>query len=195
MDVNTTTFRDLRTLLEERHVAPDYVALLHQPTVALPKIVLHQITHDVISEVLGCLRRNLEPVGSSVMAPSRYVVYLHAAEYARIKTTIPLLREKTIRALADELDRLNHRSAFRRYVERVLGRQRPSIISAERKWFVEFLPAADGELEERALLIEAQLRVSPVVEPDFDRHVSRVSTRRVITRDRIVPDAPPRVQS
>ena len=192
---DTDAHRDLRLLREERHVIAEYASLPDQPTVALPKIVLRQITRNVIAEVLGSMRRNLEPVGSSIVAPSRYVVYFHPAEYARLKTIIPLLREQTIRALADELDRLNRRSQLERYVGWLLLKKRPTIATAERKWFVEFLAATAGELEERALLIEAQLRLPPVVAPDFDWHVSRISTRRVTTRERIVPDTPPRPRS
>ena len=187
--------RGLPRLLEERHLIAERAPLLNQPADAFPKIVLRQITLDLIAEVVRCMHRNLEPLGSSMLAPSRYVVYLRAEEYARLKNAIPLLREQTIRALSDELDRLNRRSLLQRYVGWLLLKTRPTITSAERKWFVEFLLAPDGDSEERGLLIEAQLRMPPVVAPDFDRSVSLISTRRVTTRERIVPDTPSRPHS
>ncbi|HEY1308631.1 MAG TPA: hypothetical protein VGF24_34035 [Vicinamibacterales bacterium] len=189
-----SAFRDLPRLLEERHLTAQHASLLNQPAAAPPKIVLRQITLDLIAEVVRCMHRNLEPLGSSMVAPSRYVIHLRAEEYARLKSAIPLLREQTIRALSDELDRLNRRSRLQRYVGWLLEK-RLTITSAERKWFVEFVPATDGDLEERGLLIEAQLRMPPVVAPDFDRNVSLISTRRVTIRERIVPDTPSRPQS
>ncbi|HKE84254.1 MAG TPA: hypothetical protein VKB50_10880 [Vicinamibacterales bacterium] len=188
-------FRDLPRLLEERHLVAEHASALNRTAASPPKIVLRQITLDLITEVIRCMRRNLEPLGSSMVAPSRYVIYLRAEEYARLTNAIPLLREQTIRALSDELDRLNQRSQLQRYVGWLRLKKRPTITSAERTWFVEFLPAIDGDLEERGLLIEAQLRMPPVVAPDFDRKVSLISTRRVTTRERIVPDTPSRPQS
>src|SRR5262245_14531298 len=100
-----SAFRDRPRLLEERHLMAERPSRLNQPADAHPKILLQQITLDLIAEVVRCMRRNLEPLRSSMVAPSRYVIYLRAEEYARLKSAIPLLREQTIRALADELDR------------------------------------------------------------------------------------------
>src|SRR5262249_52938810 len=142
--------------------------------VALPAIMLRQSVRDVIAEVLGSMRRNLEPLGSSTIVPSRYVVYLHPSEYARLEPAIPMLREQTIRALADELEKLNHPSRLRRYGDGVLGRPRPSFTGAERTWLVDAPPAANDDVEEGALLIDAQLRLPPVVTPEVDGHRCRV---------------------
>ena len=62
---------------------------------------------DLIAAVLENMRRNLEPLKYSTLAPSRYLIYLHPAEYARLESIMPILREQTMRALAEELDRLN----------------------------------------------------------------------------------------
>ena len=70
---------------------------------------------DLIEAVLDNMRRNLEPLKYSTLAPSRFVVYLHPGEYARLEGIVGLLREETVRALAEELDRLNRRLRMFRY--------------------------------------------------------------------------------
>src|SRR5687768_2884680 len=85
---------------------------------------------DLIAAVLDNMRRNLEPLKYSTLAPSRYLVYVHPAEYARLEGIVPILQEQTIRALAEELDNLNRRSPVRRYTERVLGAGTPPVESA-----------------------------------------------------------------
>src|SRR5213083_419366 len=85
---------------------------------------------DVIDAVLENMRRNLEPLKYSTLAPSRYLVYLHPAEYARLEGIIPILQEQTIRALADELEQLNARSTIRKWVGRFAGDPEPVVRNA-----------------------------------------------------------------
>ena len=73
---------------------------------------------DIIDAVIDNMRKNLEPLKYSTLAPSRYTVYLHANEYARLEGIIPVLQEQTMRALSDELQALNRRSSMRRLVGR-----------------------------------------------------------------------------
>ena len=59
---------------------------------------------DLIEAVLENMRQNLEPLKYSTLAPSRYVVYLHPGEYARLQGVVPILQEETVRALAEALE-------------------------------------------------------------------------------------------
>src|SRR5215210_735827 len=94
---------------------------------------------DLIEAVLENMRKNLEPLKYSTLAPSRYLVYLHPDEHARVEGIIPILREQTLRALAEELATLNRRSAVKRYAERLLGKSTPGVQNAGAEWQVEFL--------------------------------------------------------
>jgi hypothetical protein len=58
---------------------------------------------DIIDAVVENMRHNLEILRYSTLAPSRYTVYLHPAEYARLEGIVPIVQEQTIRALTDEL--------------------------------------------------------------------------------------------
>ena len=82
---------------------------------------------DLIEAVIENMRRNLEPLRYSILAPSRYLVYVHPAEYARLQSVIPVLQDETVRALAEELDALNRRAIVRRYADRIKGRRQPSV--------------------------------------------------------------------
>jgi hypothetical protein len=55
---------------------------------------------DVIDAVLENMRTNLEPLKYSTLAPSRYLIYLHPAEYTRLEGILSILQEQTMRALS-----------------------------------------------------------------------------------------------
>ena len=146
-----------------------------------PTVNPRRPARDLIVEVLKNMRRNLEPLRYSTLAPSRYLVYLHPAEYARLESIIPLLQEQTARALSEELTRLNKRSTVQRYTERFLGNATPPVESAAGEWQVEFLPDPDGEVEEGALLIDSQLQLPPALELGGGEKTRRITTHHVGT--------------
>jgi hypothetical protein len=47
---------------------------------------------DIIDAVVANMRQNLERLKYSTLAPSRYTVYLHPAEFARLETIFPVLQ-------------------------------------------------------------------------------------------------------
>ena len=62
---------------------------------------------DLIDLVLEHMEQNLEPLKYSVLAPSRYLVYVHPDEYARLEGILGILQQQTIRALTEKLAGLN----------------------------------------------------------------------------------------
>lgn len=112
----------------------------------------------------------------SVIAPSRYLIYLHPAEYARLEGILPLLREQTIRGLADEVVKLNRRSTMQRYAGRLLGRTPLPIESATGDWQVEFLEDPDGEVAEGAFVIDSELRAPQGPELGAGSRTRRITT-------------------
>src|SRR5258705_8703939 len=115
---------------------------------------------DIIEAVLENMHTNLEPLKYSTLAPSRYVVYLHPEEYARIEGIIPVLQEQTARALAEALLKLNNRPAYRRYFDRIAGAAAPVEIAAG-EWQIEFHPDAHGGLASGDILIHSELMLPP----------------------------------
>src|SRR5262245_66130473 len=85
---------------------------------------------DVIDAVLENMRTNLEPLKYSILAPSRYLIYLHPAEYARLEGIMVILQEQTIRALSEEVAARNRQSILKQYTKRILGDRSPRIENA-----------------------------------------------------------------
>lgn len=148
------------------------------------------------------MRRNLEPLKYSTLAPSRYLVYLHPTEYARLEGIIPILQEQTTRALAEELDALNRRSTIRRYAERILGERNPPVQNAGAEWHIDFLPDPDGDIAEGDILIDSELLLPASPELGVGDRTRRIATvhslsavaspdakaegQRTTTRERII---------
>jgi hypothetical protein len=111
---------------------------------------------DLIDAVLDNMRGNLEPLKYSTLAPSRYVVYLHPDEFARIEAIVPVLQEQTSRALAEALDDLNRKPAYQKVFDR-FSSPTPPVENPARQWRIEFLPDADGELNPGDILVHSDL--------------------------------------
>ena len=133
---------------------------------------------DLIAAVLDNMRRNLEPLRYSTLAPSRYLVYLHPAEYARLEGIIPILQQQTLRALTEELDRLNRPSPLRRYASRLLGEQNPPIENAGGDWQVEFFADPDGDVSEGDILVDSELLLPGSPELGVGERTRRITTLR-----------------
>ena len=134
---------------------------------------------DIIDAVVDNMRKNLEPLKYSTLAPSRYTVYLHASEFARLEGIIPILREQTMRALSDELASLNRRSPVRRWVGRLRRASDTEIRNAAADWQVEFLADPDGDMNEGDLLIDSELVLPASPDLGVGERTRRITTLRV----------------
>ena len=145
---------------------------------------------DLIAAVVENMRRNLETLRYSTIAPSRYVVYLHPAEFARLEGIIPILQEETIRALTEELHRLNNPSGLRRYGGRFFGDAALKVQTPTGEWHVEFMIDPDGELAEGDILIDSELLLPAQPELGVGERTRRIttahSTQQVPAEDRTV---------
>lgn len=148
---------------------------------------------DIIEAVVDNMRKNLEPLKYSTLAPSRYTVYLHAAEFARLEGILPVLQEQTARALADELTKLNQRSPLRRLAGRWRRDADPEVRAAGRQWHVEFLADPDGEMNEGDLLIDSELVLPASPDLGVGERTRRITTvhagARTTTREQVATAA------
>jgi hypothetical protein len=133
---------------------------------------------DLIDAVLENMRRNLEPLKYSTLAPSRYAVYLHPDEFARLEEIVPLLKEQTARALEEELQKLNEATLTRRMFGRVIGAP-PPVENPARTWQIDFLPDPDGDVAEGDILIHSDLVLGEREEPGAGQRTRRVATMHV----------------
>lgn len=148
---------------------------------------------DLIELVLEHMRRNLEPLKYSTLAPSRYVVYLHAAEFARLEGILGIIQQQTIRALNEELSALNAGSGLTRYARRVWKRPFAAVESAAPEWHVEFLVDPDGDLQPGDVLVDSELLLPATPELAVGartRRIATVYTGSRAAREVPVPDRP-----
>jgi hypothetical protein len=131
---------------------------------------------DIIDAVVDNMRKNLELLKYSTLAPSRYTVYLHANEYARLDGIIPILQEQTARALSDELDKLNRRSSVRRLVERLRREPDPDVSRAAADWQVDFVADPDGDMNDGDLLIDSELVLPAAPDLGVGERTRRITT-------------------
>src|SRR6185295_18140984 len=112
---------------------------------------------DLIEAVVDNMRKNLEPLKYSTLAPSRYTVYLHPNEYARLEGIIPILRQQTAQALSEELEKLNGRPLLGGLIRRWRAApSEPHFRNAAGEWQIEFLADPDGEMAEGDLLVDSE---------------------------------------
>jgi len=135
---------------------------------------------DLIEAVLANMRTYQEPLKYSVLVPSRYTVYVHADELARLDGILPLVREQTERALTEEVARLNRRSAIRMCVDRLLVRSRPRPTeNAAGAWHVEFLADPDGEVAPGGILVHSELLLPAAPSLGHGERTRRITTVRL----------------
>jgi hypothetical protein len=149
-----------------------------------------RFARDLIVAVLDNMRRYQEPLMYSIIVPSRYLVYLHPAEYARLEGILPILREQTVRGLAEEVAKLNRPSPVQRYADRLLRKSHVPVESAGGDWQVEFLEDPDGDVQEGAFVVDSELRAPQNVELGAGDRTRRITTvhlgHRVTTREQTV---------
>jgi len=100
------------------------------------------------------MRQNLERLKYSTLAPSRYTVYLHPSEFARLEPIIPVLQEQTIRALDEDIRSLNATGSSARWMR---VQRAPEVRNAAADWHIAFMPDPDEELKEGDLLVDSEL--------------------------------------
>jgi hypothetical protein len=140
---------------------------------------IRRSARDIVDAVVANMRQNLEPLKYSTLAPSRFLVYLHPAEYRRLEGILRRLRLETIRALTDELDAMNKRSRALHRVRSFFGRPPVDVEGAASDWTIEFLPDPDGELAEGDILVDSELLLPPQPELGAGERTRRITTGRV----------------
>jgi hypothetical protein len=153
---------------------------------------------DVIDAVVDNMRQNLEHLKYSTLAPSRYTIYLHPAEYARLEGIIPILQQQTVQALSEELEKLNARPSLRGLIQRWRGNpSEPHFRNAAGEWQIELLPDPDGEMAEGDLLIDSELILPANPDLGVGERTRRITTthagQRTTTREQTVSSPPPPV--
>ena len=143
----------------------------------------------LIDAIVDNMRQNLEELKYATLAPSRYTVYLSAAELTRLEGIIPRLQAEAARALDEELARQNGPSWLRRQASLLPGlsrlpawpgKRRAPLENAAPRWHIEFLPDIDGELAaEGDIIVHSDLMLAPDLELGVGERTRRITTMRM----------------
>ncbi|HEX5070838.1 MAG TPA: FHA domain-containing protein [Vicinamibacterales bacterium] len=156
---------------------------------------------DLIDAIVDNMRQNLEELKYTTLAPSRYTVYLSQAEFARLEGIIPRMQAEAIRALDEEMTRVNKPSMLRAVARQVSqlpsfgGGRRPPLENAGPRWHIDFLPDADGDLAaEGDIIVHSDLVLAPDLELGVGERTRRITTVRTgdttTTKERVTDTGP-----
>lgn len=132
---------------------------------------------DIIDAVVTNMHANRETLKYSTLAPHRYVVYLHPAEFTRLEGILPILRSETCRALTDALESLNERATWQQWVDRVRGTA-PANTEACASWDIEFVVDPDDELKEGEIRVHSELAQPARPDLGTGERTRRITTTR-----------------
>jgi FHA domain-containing protein len=160
---------------------------------------------DVILAVAENMRSSLEPLVTKTIAPSLYQVYLHSADYERLRTIFGELENEAKELLERELARLNrgastaaHRllsplRAWRRgrgdrgaAAEAGTGAggdpRAPRVVSAEGRWFIRFQEDPNSALEPGDVQVVSEFAQQAAAGYGSGAPTHRISTTRRLGR-------------
>ena len=135
---------------------------------------------EVILEIVRAMRSNLEPLLFTTVAPSRFYVYLHPADFQRLEGIIPAMIAQARRALDEEVARWNEQAKPSRVPRRWLGGEDPPppIEAPPESWDIRFEADADGEMAPGDIAIASELTLP--AQPDYEgSRTRRITTLRL----------------
>ncbi|HXO40579.1 MAG TPA: FHA domain-containing protein [Thermoanaerobaculia bacterium] len=164
---------------------------------------------DVILAVAENMRSSLEPLVTKTIAPSLYQVYLHSADYERLRTIFGELEAEAKELLERELARLNRGASTAAH--RLLaplrawrrgrgdrgaaaeagtggaaagggGPRAPRVVSAEGRWFIRFQEDPNGALEPGDVQVVSEFAQQAAAGYGSGTPTHRISTTRRLGR-------------
>jgi hypothetical protein len=150
---------------------------------------------DVILAVAENMRSSLEPLVTKTIAPSLYQVYLHGADYERLRTIFGEIEAEAKELLERELARLDRgaRPAAGRLLSSLPpwrkgkdkgrdGKEAPRFVSAEGRWFIRFQEDPNGALEPGDIQVVSEFAQQPAGGYGSGAPTHRISTTRRLGR-------------
>jgi hypothetical protein len=165
---------------------------------------------DVILAVAENMRSSLEPLVTKTIAPSLYQVYLHSADYERLRTIFGELETEAKELLERELARLNRGASTA--ADRLLsplrawrrnrgdrgtaaeaggatgaaagggGPRAPRVVSAEGRWFIRFQEDPNRALEPGDVQVVSEFAQQAAAGYGSGTPTHRISTTRRLGR-------------
>jgi hypothetical protein len=115
---------------------------------------------EIIADVVGNMRRQVEELRYSRVVASSYNVHLHPDDYARLEGLLPELVSQTRQALDEELERLNRPLPGEEKVRDLIRKPRIPYRRAGDAWSIRVLPDPNDELQPGHILVDATLAMT-----------------------------------
>ena len=122
---------------------------------------------DIILTIGKTMHEGLEPLLTRTLAPSLYQVYLHPADYDRLRTVFQEIERDARKHLDDELARLNRQSQasplarLNRAIGKKLDIEKPQMeyVSTDGQWSIKFQEDPDERLAAGEVEVVTELAV------------------------------------
>ncbi len=112
---------------------------------------------DIILALIENMRESREPLLYDTIVPSHYDVYLNRADYDRLSTIFPRIREEAKKALGEEMARLGKKGFS---LLPGLKSKPPKHEAAQGDWYIKFHLDEDEELAPGDILIDSRLALA-----------------------------------
>jgi hypothetical protein len=122
---------------------------------------------EIIESILQGQQEGVWPLGSSVLVPCYFYVYLHPDDFQVMRAVVPRVREEARRALQKQLDRWNQEAQPPKWLDwlGVRGSERIVYEKTAPDWVVDFYPDQEDKIEKGEVVIYSELAEEARTEP------------------------------
>lgn len=109
----------------------------------------------IIEELLNNMREGLEPLHYTTLVPSLYNIHLHPDDYERLETIFHLITNEALKALDDEVRKMNRKTGWLKPKKNV---------QPVGPWIILFHKDMDEEVRRGEILIDSKLGLQQKME-------------------------------
>lgn len=132
---------------------------------------------EIIHLILEEMRAEIAPIHYTNLVRSSYHVYLYDADFERLQPVLQRIREEAIRALQDELSRLNKAKRQRLTVPILNPARKTKRYEALGDWVVEFHENTDDDASENPLIIHSAFAAPATADDRVGTLTERITKR------------------
>lgn len=123
------------------------------------------------------MREGLEPLHYTTLPPAIYHVYLHTADFERLRGIFPRMQEETRQALDAEMAEMNRAKLGERL--KLAKKPAAKVVAPEGGWRIEFFENTDDDVEAGDIVIYSELALPAKTEFGAGSMTKRIATRRL----------------
>lgn len=133
---------------------------------------------EIITLILEEMRAEIAPVYYTNLVRSVYQVYLYVEDLERLQPVLSRVRDEAIRALNDELGKLNRQAHPKLKVPMLTGRRKAKQYETLGDWVVEFHENTDEDAKENPLVVYSSFGAASAADDRAGTMTERVTKRQ-----------------